>query len=68
METRITPSVLIQERIQTAMEAQNISQARLASLIGVSAPRISQLLSPESNLTIKTVERLEEALDVELIR
>jgi transcriptional regulator with XRE-family HTH domain len=66
--TTIKPSTLIQERIQAAMEYQNVSQAELAKRMGISAPRVSQLLDSEANLTVRTIERLSEALDTDLIR
>lgn len=47
-----------------AMNERGISQSELANIIGVSRARISQLLSPESNPTLKLVGRVCAALGI----
>lgn len=47
-----------------AMNDRNVSQSDLANLLGVSRARISQLLSPEANPTLKLVGRALKALEI----
>lgn len=53
----------VQIALQKAMTANCVSQKELASRLGVSAARVSQVLSADaSNLTIKTIGRIAHAL------
>lgn len=47
-----------------SMNEQGVSQADLAKLLGVSPARVSQLLSPEANPTLKLVGRALKALNM----
>lgn len=47
-----------------AMNERGISQAELAKMLGVSRARVSQLLSPEANPTLKLVGRALKALSM----
>jgi transcriptional regulator with XRE-family HTH domain len=44
------------------MRSRNISRKELATEVGVSEPRLSQIFSERSNLTIKTIARVVHAL------
>jgi transcriptional regulator with XRE-family HTH domain len=48
--------------IQELMVAKGISRARLAALTGLSVARLSQIMSPEANPTVKTMARILHAL------
>jgi transcriptional regulator with XRE-family HTH domain len=54
--------------IGAEMERQGLSKAELARRMDVSRSHLSQLLSAESNITIKTLARFEHALGVSLIK
>lgn len=47
-----------------AMRDQKISKAQLAEKLGISRARMSQMLSPDANPTLKVVGRVVEALDL----
>ncbi|WP_292075756.1 helix-turn-helix transcriptional regulator [Mesorhizobium sp.] len=47
-----------------AMNERGVSQSDLANMLGVSRARVSQLLSPEANPTLKLVGRALKALDM----
>lgn len=50
-------------QIKQAMEGQNLSQAKLAKLMGTSRSQISRLLDPEDgNVTLSTLQRAAEML------
>lgn len=48
--------------IQELMVTKNFTRTELAELAGISKPRLSQILSPEANPTVKTMARLIHAL------
>jgi transcriptional regulator with XRE-family HTH domain len=48
--------------IHELMTEKNVTRAALASRAGISKARLSQLLSPEANPTVKTMARLLHAL------
>ncbi len=56
----------VAQKIYEAMEQQNISSKELATKLDVNPSRISQYLSGDSNLTLKTVATIFEALDMEM--
>lgn len=49
-----------------AMEASGLTQRKLASRLGLSEARISQILSADGNPTVKSLARLADALDCRL--
>jgi len=52
--------------IQETIEAQGLTRAELARLMGVSKPHITQTLSGQRNLTLKTAAEALHALDSRL--
>lgn len=50
-----------------AMREKKIPQKDLAKQIGVKESYLSRIFSRESNLTLKTIRKLAEALDMEII-
>lgn len=52
----------ITDEISWYMRQHKISRADLAALMGVSAGRVSQILSGDENLTLRTVSAVVEAL------
>ncbi len=65
---RIDPQLAARVQLRLARQRLGVSQGELAKKIGVSRQQISQLESPDSNLTLGTLERVASALglDVEL--
>jgi len=53
----------VQYAIQRIMMDRGISQAELAGKLGFSRARMSQILSPRCNLTIRSMARIFHALD-----
>lgn len=49
------------------LEAKGISQADLARLLEVTPQQVSKIVKGQENLTLETISRLEQALDIELI-
>lgn len=50
------------------MKSEGISQTDLGRLIGVSPQQISKILKGRENLTLGTIEKIESALNIELIQ
>ena len=57
----------IEERIKTAMKQKGFNQRALAHAVGCSETVISKWLNRPQNFRISTIERLEEALGIELL-
>lgn len=55
--------ILLQETISN----KNMTRSALAERAGISKARLSQLMRPEANPTVKTMARLFHALDEELV-
>ena len=53
-------------RLSDLLESKQLSQRALAQKLGVSEGRISQILSADANLTIRTLARIADALDLAL--
>lgn len=49
------------------LKKNNISQARLAELIEVQPQQVSKIVKGQENLTLKTIKKIENALDIKLI-
>lgn len=58
--------VVVVDMITMAMAEKGMIHKDLAELIGVSQQRISQILSARYNITVKTLSRIAEALDLKL--
>jgi transcriptional regulator with XRE-family HTH domain len=57
----------IADRVHTRIDQLGISQAELARRMGVSRPMVTKLLTGDSNFQLKTLLRLADALDMELM-
>lgn len=55
-------------QVLQAMEIQSVTQVELARRMGCSQQYVSNLLKGSSNMTLETIARLENALDIDLIR
>jgi transcriptional regulator with XRE-family HTH domain len=56
----------VQFALQKAMKDNHITQKTLAARLGVSAPRVSQILAGDAvNLTLKTIGKIADALGEE---
>ncbi|MSU88284.1 helix-turn-helix domain-containing protein [Rhodobacteraceae bacterium 2CG4] len=56
----------IQLALQACMNERGVSQKDLARKLGISAARVSQILSSQgANLTVRTIARISRALDEE---
>jgi len=56
----------VTERLLEIMEEKGISQRHLAKILKVKPPRVSKMLSGNSNITLRTLADLGTALDVEI--
>jgi len=54
----------ISERIHECMESKGITSAELARRLEVSAAAVSQYLDPQANLTVKTLVKIADAINV----
>ena len=57
----------IADRVHARIDQLGISQAELARRMGVSRPMVTKLLTGDSNFQLKTLLRLADALDMELM-
>lgn len=60
-------SRLVALRILQVLKEQNISQAELAEKLSVSRQHISKIVKGEENFTFETIEKIENALGIELM-
>ncbi len=54
-------------KVLKAIRENNIKQKQLAEMIGVSPQQINKIVKGKENLTLKTIAKLENALNIELI-
>lgn len=55
-------------QVLRSMEEQNITQKELAKRMGCTQQYISNLLKGSSNMTLETIARLENALNVDILK
>lgn len=68
LEYRLQTLVLeLSERVHGRIEQIGVSQAEVARRMGVSRPMITKLLTGDSNFQLRTLLRLADALDMELM-
>jgi len=68
IEYRLQTLVLeLSERVHGRIEQIGISQAEVARRMGVSRPMITKLLTGDSNFQLRTLLRLADALDMDLM-
>lgn len=60
-------SVAIATRVKQALETRSMMQKELASLAGIRPQQLSRILKGKVNLTLRTITRLEEVLDIKLL-
>lgn len=54
-------------RTMQAMDEQSVTQVELARRMGCSQQYVSNLLKGSSNMTLETISRIEEALDIDIV-
>ena len=55
-------------QVLRAMEEQSVTQVELAKRMGCTQQYVSNLLKGSSNMTLETIARLENALNIDLIK
>ena len=55
-------------QVMRAMDEQSITQVELAKRMGCTQQYVSNLLKGSSNMTLETIARLENALNIDLIK
>jgi len=60
-------NLAITEQIVTILKQKGMTQRELAKALGKSEPEVSRMLSGLHNLTLKTIAKLEVALDADII-
>ena len=55
-------------QVMRAMEDQSVTQVELAKRMGCTQQYVSNLLKGRSNMTLETIARLENALNIDLIK
>lgn len=55
------------EQLKKARKAKGLTQAELAAAAGLSTPFISHIETGKKSATMRTLERIAEALDAELV-
>lgn len=66
-EAWLDRSAEIALRILSTLQAKNMSQKKLAAIIGVSPQQINKIVKGNVNLTLETISKLEAALDIQLM-
>ena len=61
-------SRIITLQVLRSMEEQSVTQVELARRMGCSQQYISNLLKGSSNMTLETIARLENALNIDIIK
>lgn len=54
-------------RVLTTLKEKNMSQKTLAEIMNVSPQQINKIVKGSENLTLETITKLEQALDIQLI-
>jgi predicted RNase H-like HicB family nuclease/DNA-binding XRE family transcriptional regulator len=62
----ISPILSVRLELRWARQALALSQEALAKRIGVTRQQIALLESPDSNVTLRTLERVAQAMDLQL--
>ena len=63
---RVAPSLSVRLLVRWAREDRGWSQSELARRVGVSQQAIAKLEAPDSNITFTTLEKVAEALELEV--
>jgi predicted RNase H-like HicB family nuclease/DNA-binding XRE family transcriptional regulator len=62
----VSPILAVRLQLRWARQARGLSQAGLAKRIGVTRQQIALLESPDSNVTLRTLEKVAKAMHLEL--
>jgi transcriptional regulator with XRE-family HTH domain len=62
----VAPILAVRLQLRWARQDLGLSQAALARRIGVTRQQIALLESPDSNVTLRTLERVAEAMNLDL--
>ncbi len=54
-------------RVLTTLKEKNMSQKTLAEMMNVSPQQVNKIVKGSENLTLETITKLEQALDIQLI-
>jgi plasmid maintenance system antidote protein VapI len=54
-------------RVLMALKEKNMSQKTLAEIMNVSPQQVNKIVKGSENLTLETISKLEQALDIDLI-
>jgi DNA-binding Xre family transcriptional regulator len=54
-------------RVLTTLKEKNMSQKTLAEIMNVSPQQVNKIVKGSENLTLETITKLEQALDIQLI-
>jgi predicted RNase H-like HicB family nuclease/DNA-binding XRE family transcriptional regulator len=63
---RISPILAVRLQLRWARHSLGLTQAALAKRVGVTRQQIALLESPDSNVTLRTLERVAKAMDLRL--
>lgn len=66
LEVAVDPSLAVRLQIRWARQRAGVSQGALADRVGVTRQQVSLLESRGANMQIATLQRIAEALDLEL--
>lgn len=55
-------------QVLQAMDEQSLTQVQLAERMGCSQQYVSTLLKGSTNMTLETIAKLEQALDIDILR
>jgi predicted RNase H-like HicB family nuclease/DNA-binding XRE family transcriptional regulator len=66
VQVAVPPILGVRLQLRWARQAAGLSQADLARRVGVTRQQIALLESPDANLTLRTLERVAAAMDLEL--
>lgn len=63
---RLQPIIIL--NVEKILEQKKMLRKELAYKMGTDESSLSRFLNPEANLTLKTIQRLEDALEQNLIQ
>ena len=60
-------NLAITEKVCAVLKERGIKKSKFAEMLGKTSPEVSKWLSGTHNLTLKSITKMEEALDINLI-
>ncbi|RLD63417.1 MAG: hypothetical protein DRI95_11725 [Bacteroidetes bacterium] len=67
IEKFVEKNIAITEKVNNILHERGISKAQFANMLGKKPSEVSKWLSGSHNLTLKSIIKMENALDVDLI-